>query len=109
MGLVNKEFIESNENLPKDELKDLLGFSERALKYYKEICLLKGTKTKRKGEYIFSPRDINFLSSIGDLRNTGLSTSEIKKIEGIYKIPNTNNGRQLLKLYESLEELFQKN
>lgn len=108
MDLVSMEFIESNEKLPKDELKELLGINGRTFRYYKEIGFLKGTKTKRKGEYIFSPKDINFLSFIRDLRNVGLSLSEIKKIKGIYKIPNTNNRRQLLRLYELLKELFQK-
>jgi len=108
MGLINNEFIESNENLSKDEFKELLGINERTFKYYREIGLLKGTKTRRKGKYILSPRDINLLSFIKELRRVGLPLSEVKKIDGIYKIPNTNNGRQLLKLYESLEELFQK-
>ncbi len=93
MGLINNEFFESNEKLPKDELKELLGINRRTFRYYREIGFLKGTKTKRKGEYIFSPRDVNFLSFVRDSRNAGLSLSEIKKIEGIYKIPNTNNRR----------------
>jgi DNA-binding transcriptional MerR regulator len=108
MSLVNKEFIESNESLPKDELKDLLGISERTLEYYKEIGLLKRIKTNRKGKYIFSPNDVNFLSFIRDLRCVGLPLSEIKKIKEIHKIFGTNNKRKLLMLYESLEELFGK-
>jgi DNA-binding transcriptional MerR regulator len=108
MGLVSDEFFKSNENLSKDELEDLLGVNARTFRYYKENSFIKGTRTKRKGRYTFSPREIDFLGFIRDLRNAGLSPSEIKKIDGIYKIPNTNNGRQLLKLYESLEELFQK-
>jgi len=108
MSLLCKKFIESNENLPKDEKKGLLGISERTLKYYKEIGLLRGTKAKRKGKYIFSPRDINFLNFIRDLRRVGLPLYEVKKINGIHRIFETNNRIKLLKLYALLEELFEK-
>jgi hypothetical protein len=54
MGLINNEFVESNENLSKDEFKELLSINERTFKYYREIGLLKGTKTRREGKYIIS-------------------------------------------------------
>ena len=78
MGLINSEFIQSNVNLSKDEFKELLGINERTFKHYREIGLLKGTKTKRKGKYILSPRDINFLSFIKELRRVGLPLCEVK-------------------------------
>jgi DNA-binding transcriptional MerR regulator len=108
MGLINNEFIQSNENLSKDEFKELLGINERTFKYYREIGLLKGTKTRRKGKYILSPRDINLLSFIKELRRVGLPLSEVKKIDGIHKILHTNNRIKLLRLYTLLEELFEK-
>jgi DNA-binding transcriptional MerR regulator len=107
MGLINNEFFESNEKLPKDELKELLGINRRTFRYYREIGFLKGTKTRRKGEYIFSSRDINFLSFIRELRRVGLPLSEVKKTDGIHKISDTNNQMKLLKLYEVLNELSQ--
>ena len=108
MGLINNEFIESNENLSKDEFKELLGINETTFKCYREIGLLKGTKTRRKGKYILSPRDINLLSFIKELRRVGLPLSEVKKIDGIHKILHTNNRIKLLRLYTLLEELFEK-
>jgi DNA-binding transcriptional MerR regulator len=108
MGLINNEFFESNEKLPKDELKELLGINRRTFMYYREIGFLKGTKTRRKGKYIFSPNDVKFLSFIRDLRCVGLPLSEIKKIKEIHKIFEKNNKRKLLVLNESLEELFDK-
>jgi DNA-binding transcriptional MerR regulator len=108
VGLIKNEFIESNENLSKDEFKELLGINERTFKHYREIGLLKGTKTRRKGEYILSPRDINFLSFIKELRRVGLPLSEVKKIDGIHKILHTSNRIKLLRLYTLLEELFEK-
>ena len=108
MGLINNEFIESNENLSKDELEELLGINERTFKYYREIGFLKGTKTSRKGKYILSPRDVNFLSFIKELRRVGLPLCEVKKIDGIHKILHTNNRIKLLRLYTLLEELFEK-
>lgn len=108
MGLVSKELIDSNENLSRDELKELLGISERTLKYYKEIGLLKKTRTKRKGKYTLSPRDINFLSFVRDLRRAGLPLSEVKKVQGIRNIFETNDRIKLLKLNTLLKELFEK-
>ena len=108
MGLINNEFIQSNENLSKDEFKELLGINERTFKYYREIGLLKGTKTRRKGGYVLSPMDINLLSFIKELRRVGLPLSEVKKIDGIHKILYTKNRIKLLRLYILLEELFEK-
>ncbi len=108
MGLINNEFIESNENLSKDEFKKLLGINEGTFKYYREIGLLKGTKTRRKEKYILSPRDINFLSFIKELSRVGLPLCGVKKIDGIHKILHTNNRIKLLRLYTLLEELFEK-
>jgi DNA-binding transcriptional MerR regulator len=65
-------------------------------------------KIKRKERYTFSRRDIDFLSFIRNLKNADLSFSEIKKIEGVHTIPNTNSRRKLLRLYESLEKLSEK-
>lgn len=91
----------------KDELEEILGINQRTLRYYKEIGFLKGIKIKKKGKYTFAQKDIDVLNLVRNLRYAGLSLSEIKIIDGIYKISGTNNKMKLLKLYEVLKELSQ--
>ncbi len=86
-----------------NQVKELLAISDRKIRYYNKIGFLK-TKRKERGNYIFSERDINFLTFIGDPRYAGLCLSEIKKIHGIQKISGIKNRRTLLEAYESLEE-----
>jgi len=68
MGLDSNEFFESDETLPKDELEDLLNINSRTFRYYKENGFLKETRTKGRGRYTLSPRDIDFLGFIRDLK-----------------------------------------